>query len=184
MNALLKSSTCPDKETLRIHIIGALDGIELIERIVDPVLPWQGEPILAMDSQHRPLILSFDTHDTGRALVNGLRAMEQAWLHHPLLSRVHPELFDHQAWGHLQLLLILPEPLPSIPLFANNREILLYTFQCLTVDGDLAILIEPQEKTESVFLARPPIVSEAPKTPPTLQKTELDTEEKRFFQSL
>jgi len=131
-------------EILRLLIINNLQSIIKGCSIIDAALPIPGEPILALTSNSKPVLVCFDIMDTQQALMAGLSAVDHTKKQHALIMRLHPQLEFEKSNDSIILVIIAPSAIPGADYcFRQDGSILFYTFQGISVNGETALLIEP-----------------------------------------
>ena len=128
--------------------------IQSLERILGPGhhiisrdLPFgSGHAILALAD--KPVLIAFDRHDGGQALLTGLKILEAFDDHRAWAFRLYPELLgnNQQAWQpeDISLYILAPSPPPGRNYLERGlSQIRILTFQALLIDGDICLLIEP-----------------------------------------
>jgi hypothetical protein len=122
-------------------------------------LPFDGNQILALDAERRPVIVSCDLRDGGRALLYGLAAMEGLAGHRAMLYRLYPTLFrsgtERGSIFRLEdarLIVLAPKRPPGGYYLDNAFPFLsIYTFRTVQVGDQLGLLIErcrPDQESE------------------------------------
>jgi hypothetical protein len=146
-----------------------------------------GRHIMAVDSQGRPILVSIDISDGGRALLAGLEALETLSENRAWLYKLYPALFEEgdknkRAFQIENIILVVVAPtLPPGQRYLRRviHQLKLFTFLPLKIGDELGIYIEahPSEATEQTTIER------------TLNRfrtgtTELNTREENYFESL
>lgn len=149
---------------------------------------------IALDAYQRLWVLSYNSHDPGRALLDGIAALQQTRDLLPLLRQAR--LVGGET--HECSLLVLTAELPAGSAeLARRAGIEWRRLRCLEVNGELGLLIEPAEvpalqparpqptAVNSRPVARgPQPATLTPLNPPNRRDTGLSPEEDAFFQHL
>lgn len=143
------------------------------------------DSLVAVDAYQRLWVLSFTTHEPGRALLDGMRALQQVrdllpWLKQARL--VSPEVEE------CSLLVLSPELPDGSTELCLRAGIDWRRLRFLEVNGELGLLIEPAEPL-SLQMSRTQTPGSAPPRPATLTPLSrngggLNPEEEAFFQHL
>jgi hypothetical protein len=154
MSVQLKTIALTSDEILQELITGSLPqvlgaGCELIANR----LPFEGNHLLCRDAEGRPVVVTWDGRDGGRALLAGLAAVAGLSDHRGLLYHLYPALF---AGGpryagpvfdgeEFRLALLAAKAPPGAAWLARACPALsVYTFRVLEVGGEIGLLIEPR----------------------------------------
>jgi hypothetical protein len=149
------------------------------------------DTVVALDAYQRLWVLSFNSHDPGRALLDGIAALQQVRDLLPLLRQAR--LVGVEATECSLLVLTAELPAGSVEL-ARRAGVEWRRLRCLEVNGELGLLIEPAEtpalqppRTQPEA-ANPKPVGQAPQpgtlTPLSRRDSGLSPEEEAFFQHL
>jgi hypothetical protein len=161
MKLKIRESALSGHEELRTLLLDAANELAgENSKILEASLPWDGAPLLLVDSNHQPVLVSFEVENSRAALLNGLMAIEQLSAALPWLNRIHAHLEQKQLPP--RLVIVSPEPPPgaSIVLTACH-DFALFTYSALNVNGDTGLWLKPVEPPAQAAL--PPLpVSAAP----------------------
>ena len=144
------------------------------------------DTLIAVDAYQRLWVLSFTTHEAGHALLDGMRALQQArdllpWLKQARL--VSPEVEE------CSLLVLSPELPDGSTELCLRAGIDWRRLRFLEVNGELGLLIEPAEPLALQMTETQAPVPAAPPRPASLKPLQrnspgLSPEEEAFFQHL
>lgn len=149
------------------------------------------DTVVALDAYQRLWVLSFNSHDPGRALLDGIAALQQVRDLLPLLRQAR--LVGAEATECSLLILTAELPAGSAEL-ARRAGVEWRRLRCLEVNGELGLLIEPHEAAAlqpprpQPAAVNPQAVVPAPQpatlTPLNRRENGLSPEEEAFFQHL
>lgn len=130
------------------HLLG--ESCELITHN----LPFEGNPLVALDAEQRPAVITFDHRDGGRALLTGLTAVEGLTANRAMLYRLYPALFRGNRHNSaifriedIRLIVLAPTPPPGGTYLEQTfRSLTVCTFRILEVGGEIGLLIEPPQR--------------------------------------
>lgn len=125
--------------------------------IISDNLPFEGNHILALNSERQPTVVSYDARDGGRALLSGLAVIEGLTDNRAMLYRLYPALFrGTQQHGsifrveEMRLAVLSSRPPPGSAYLEHAfRSLSVYTFRILEVDGKIGLLIESSHPGEA-----------------------------------
>ncbi|MGE0370500.1 MAG: hypothetical protein AB7Q01_01285 [Gammaproteobacteria bacterium] len=166
------------------HILGA--GCT----VVSNDLPFDGNHLLCLDADRRPVLVTFDARDGGRALLAALAAIEGLSDNRGMLYRLYPALFQRDPPHRgavfrsedLRLVVLSPQAPPAAAYLAHAFPALsAQTFRILEVDGDIGVLIEPALRGTVPAGAVPPETSAPFRSGPE-SVVELTAQEERHFE--
>lgn len=161
MPPVLRNISIDDRTVLRQLILSSLETIFSSFQILDLEAPLPGEPILLLNQDKSLVILSFDLHDKGVALLNGLRASEKLRQEEVLFKRLYPALKQQTAdlRDSTKLFLLVPVDTKDElgPCFLNEK-ISAYTFQGIEANGEVLLIME-KVMIESASVKPAPIVT-------------------------
>jgi len=152
MNIHITNTSSISNDILQELVFQSLDRvIGSPHTIITGDLPYPGQHILALDQDKQPTLVSYDLHDSGRALLSGLSAMDGLVHNRSWLYRLYPALFSDQLnqnaalrIGDIKLAILSPEPIPgNLYIAMTLPNISMYTFQTLHADNNIGLLIEP-----------------------------------------
>lgn len=185
-----------DPEELRSLLIDAKEELAGENcRILEPRLPWEGHPILMVDTALHPVVVSFDIKRGETALLNGLRNVEHLSGLLPWINQVNEPLQQRQQPA--KLVVVSEAPVPGdVEILSANQYLSVFRCRVLEVNGDTGLWLEPctrttapdaQHRTEESKVddpapARPYVV--APGRPAEDPLPELSEEENAYFQQL
>lgn len=190
MSVHLRTVPLTSDEILKELVIDSLPHmLGESHEVITSNLPFEGNHILALDSQRQPAVITYDNRDGGRALLAGLSVIEGLANNRAMLYRLYPALFrgDRRNSGifrveEVRLILLSPNPPPGgVYLEQALRFVRVYTFRALEVDDTFGLLIEsPHRQAEERDIAGelPPTTSH-----PVFRSgnTALAAEEERYF---
>lgn len=148
------------------------------------------DTLVAVDAYHRLWVVSFTTHDPGRALLDGLSALQHIrdllpWMRQVRLIGTNVE--------ECSLLVLTPELPAGTAELCLRASVDWRRLRFLEVNGELGLMIEPGEGGGAQLQPRTQTASEAPAqtapqpgklTPMRREVTKLSAEEEAFFQHL
>ena len=155
--------------------------------VVADNLPFEGHHLLVLDDKHRPVIVSCDLRDGGRALLHGLAVVEGLTGHRGMLYRLYPSLFGNDPEHRFnfrqddaRLIVLAPRRPPGGRYLRRAFPFLsIYTFQTLEVGDQVGLLIEGEPPIEESRETR------AETVPPFRNGTQtLTQEEEQYFRDL
>jgi len=157
MTTKISTTSLNSDDTLSELIIQSLDRIlGSGHHIISRDLPLDsGHAILALAD--KPVLIVFDRHDGGQALLTGLKILEAFDNHRAWAFRLYPELLgnNQQAWQpeDIRLYILAPTPPPGQEYLEHGLpQLRILTFQALLIDGDINLLIEPSAEPNPVSL--------------------------------
>ena len=147
MHPKLTNVFISDIAGLRQLIVSSMETIFISFQILDLEAPLPGKPILLLNQDNCLVIISFDLHDRGNALLSGLRASEKLLDDILIFERLYPALRRRNSdlRERTELLLLTPADKtnqPGLDLF--NEKISAYTFRGIGVNGETMLMIEPE----------------------------------------
>ncbi len=151
MSIHLRTLSLTSDEILKELVTDSLPHILGSEfEIISDNLPFEGNHILALNSDRQPTVISYDARDGGRALLSGLAVIEGLTDNRAMLYRLYPALFrGTQQNGsifrveEMRLAVLSSRPPPGGAYLEHAfRSLTLYTFRLLEVDGKIGLLIE------------------------------------------
>lgn len=196
MKLSIHSAATGDREELRALLIDAADQLaESNCRILEAKLPWDGQPILLVDSELHPVLVSFDTGPGQSALLNGLQGAEQLAIALPWVNQVYDDLQKQQKAPRL-VVVSREAPPGAETILSSCPDLRCFTYRILNVNGEAGIWLEPIARPAPMPAqaapAHPvsvePITKAQPETRPTTATVTalpaLSNEESAFFQQL
>ncbi len=142
MTPKIENAETRDHEQLRTLLIDAAQQlIGTGSSVLEPRLPWDGQPILLADATLHPVLISFDAEHSEPALLNGLRGVEQlsnalAWV-----NQVYDTLQQRQLAP--KLVVVSKEfPPGAQATLGRCAELSLFRYRLLKVDGENAVWLE------------------------------------------
>ncbi|MCK5091402.1 MAG: hypothetical protein KAR30_02640 [Gammaproteobacteria bacterium] len=147
MHPKLTNIFISDIAELRQLIISSMETIFSSFQILDLEAPLPGKPILLLNQDNCLVIISFDLHDIGNALLNGLRASEKLLCEAQLFEKLYPALRKKNLnlRERIKLLLLTPaDKTNELSLDLFNEKISAYTFRGIGVNGEPMLMIEPE----------------------------------------
>ena len=171
--------------TLQIHPVAEIDANDLRHLVVanlgtllgegaalvENMPPIDGCCLATSDMHDRPVLLSFDVVDSQRALLNGLRWMDQ-------LNSEMASLFLQDYHPPAELLVLAPAAPPGMAIFSGPCPVSWRRIQVLSVNGELGMVIGPavEESADAAHVQ--------PERRPTIVESVLNPEEERHFSQL
>lgn len=146
MHPILTNISISDRTELRQLILSSLETLFNSFQILDLEAPLPGEPILLLNQDKSLIIVSFDMHDSGNALVNGLLAAEKILREAALFKRLYPALKQQSAglYESTKLFLLTPADITDeIGHSFLNEKVSIYTFRGIGINGETTLMIEP-----------------------------------------
>ena len=130
------------------RIIGGL------HHVIARDLPVNGHHVLATDKQRRPVLVTFDPADGGRAFLSAMSALEHLQGNRAWLFRLYPSLFEqNQSTPHairledMRLILVAPEAPPgSILLRKMIPQLDIMTYQAISINGEIGLLLTDEQQ--------------------------------------
>jgi hypothetical protein len=155
--------------------------------IISDNLPFEGNHVLALNSERQPTVVSYDARDGGRALLSGLAVIDGLTDNRAMLYRLYPALFrGTQQNGsifrveEMRLAVLSSKPPPGGAYLEHAfRSLSIYTFRILEIDGKIGLLIENPRLGESGTVN--PFPRSSPKTTFRVGGTALSAEEENHF---
>ena len=148
------------------------------------------DTVVAIDAYQRLWVMSFSSHDPGRALLDGIAALQQI---RDLLPWLRQARLVGSEVSECSLLVLTSElPTGSVEL-ARRAGVEWRRLRCLEVNGELGLLIEPPEAptlqpSRQPETLNPEPVKQSPQpatlTPLGRRDSGLSPEEEAFFQHL
>ncbi len=133
--------TSPD--AVRALVMASLESYSGISRVLDPELPCPGSPLLALDEEARPLIVSFDPSDGNEALLLGLQAWDELHRNRRWLARLHPELGEDLVTSGLRMMILTRETPAGVGSLSQNFPFITFcTFRILRLNGKTGVIID------------------------------------------
>lgn len=125
--------------------------------LISDNLPFEGHHILALNADRKPVLVTYDSRDGGRALLSGLAAAERLSENRAMLYRLYPSLFrgssDSSAIFRIEdlhLVILAPKPPPGgAYLYKSFRNLTTRSFRILEVDDKIGLLLESPCPDES-----------------------------------
>ncbi len=192
MNLHIQAVDHCDSEQLRALLIDAADQLAGDGcRLLESKLPWDGHPILLADADARPVLISFDLHDSQAALVSGLHASDQLSVALPWVNQVYPALDQQQKKP--RLMVITAEPPPGYQAVLRGDQMLrLFTAKVLRVNENMGLLLEALDRETvanpaDAIASGPRPLAHAVASPTTVDETneaQLSEQEAAYFQQL
>ncbi len=146
MPLILTNIAISDRAELRQLILSSMETLFSSFQILDLEAPLPGEPILLLNQDKNLIVVSFDVHDGGNALVNGLLAAEKILREEALFKRLYPALKQQAAGLYKSTKLFLLTPVDIMNEVGHsflNEKVSIYTFRGIGVNGETTLMIEP-----------------------------------------
>lgn len=148
------------------------------------------DTLIAVDAYARLWVVSFATHDPGRALLDGLSALQQV---RDLLPWMRQVRLVGSNVEQCSLLVLTPELPPGTAELCHRASVDWRRLRFLEVNGELGLLIESGDSSGAQLQLRAQTASEPPAqttpqpgklTPMRREAAKLSAEEEAFFQHL
>jgi len=181
VNLCVNSEPLPAEPGLRRLITTALGALLGNGRVVAESLSLPGLPILALDGDGNPVLISFDPEDGGQAILSGLGALEALTANGAFWLPLCPALADLENLDTLRLLVLVATPPPGArQLVARDQRVRVHTMRAVRVNGETALMTEVLSDPET-----PTAVPEKPSASRfRFGDVALDSTEKAFFEHL
>jgi len=142
MRLHIQTTPICSEEELRTLLIDAADELAgANSQVLEAKLPWDGYPILLVDAQNHPVLVSFDTDNSQTALFNGLRATEQLAVALPWVNQVYEDLRHQQKAP--RLVVVGREPPPgTAAVLGGCPRLTLFTYKVLRINDDTGVWLE------------------------------------------
>ena len=142
MKFSITASNPDDVEQLRCLLLDASEDLSGPgSRILESGMTGAGSPILILDADHHPVVVSFDLENGEKALIEGLRAIELINTAHPWLSQVYADLQEGQQPA--KLIVVSRNPVPgSATILAACPGLRLYIFKLLRINDETALWLD------------------------------------------
>jgi len=143
------ATNIPDTDVLRALIAESLPSVIKGCSIIDAEVPLPGMPILVLNSDNQALFVFFDHHNAQNALMTGLAAMKQIKQQHRLVNRLYPRLDITES---ATLVIMTTATIQGdYSYFQNDGSILFYTFRGISVNNEIALLIESSTFNDEII---------------------------------
>lgn len=180
-----------DREELRALLLDAAEELAGPGAgVLEPRLPWDGHPILLVDAEQRPVLVSFDNLNAQASLLSGLNATEMLSTALPWLNRIYEALGEKQLAPKL-VVVSRDAPPGSDPVLNQCACLRLFQFRALRVNGETGLLLEPLQATAAAVTPTASAAQPQPRIQPVdpLPSHEqslppLSGEEDAYFQQL
>ena len=133
----------PGADALRRLIIDSLGPVLGGGTVVVPELPIDGGPILALGTDGVPVVISFDAADATRAVVGGLKALEEVTRQGEWLLKLCPDIPPGTPFTSPRLVALAPEVPSGATRLTEGSGVFLYLYRTVRVNGELGLLVEP-----------------------------------------
>jgi len=158
--------------------------------VISDDLPYDGNHILALDSNNKAILLCCDNRDGGRALLNGLMVLDGLTSNRAWLYRLYPALFKEHSNNpggfkleNIRLMILAPTPPPGGAYLNHLCPSLIYFLaRALEINGEIGLFLDKQEvsiSSEECQDTTPEPIVAHPFRSATLSLTE---EEETYFQ--
>jgi len=195
MKLRIEPAPTSDREQLRALLIDATEQLAGVDsKVLEPKLPWDGQPILVADTDLHPVLISFDHQQSQSALVNGLQGIEQLTAALPWVNQVYDVLQQRQAPP--KLVVVSNEfPPGATAVLYDCPNLKIFRYQVLRVNGETGLWLEQLNDTRQTAREVTPQVTarQASAIPvkaverssrPDGKLPELSDEEAAYFQQL
>ena len=172
-----------------------LDEVEQLagggSRVLEPKLPWEGHPILLVDAELHPVVVSFDVEQGQTALINGLAAVEKLSAALAWVNQVYESLQQRQQPP--MLVVISPQyPPGTSAILSACPGLRLLQFRIMRVNSETGLWLEAltEQSRGNSDLAPPRKVTTVPipvsdhEPPAEDDLPALSNEETTYFQQL
>ena len=197
MHPKLTNISISNIDELRQLIASSMETIFNSYQILDLEAPLPGKPILLLSQDNCLVIISFDLHDTGDALLNGLRASEKLLCEAEIFKKLYPILQKKNLNLRERIKLLLLTPADKTNKLGHdlfNDQVSIYTFRGISVNGETMLMIEPEiplsspsynnKRKSDPELDREPMIDASFDKDPELSTEKLSTDEVLFFKQL
>ena len=172
----------PSREVLRLLISQSLQTIADKPMLLDVDMPCAGNPLIAVDSNKAPIVISFDQDEPEKALVMGLAARDDITSNRALIHRLYPVLTEDSILNNLHLVIMSPGTPPGITGLARSDSLLsAYTIRALRVNNELGLLVDLVAGTET---RRQPTAKPAVQAVRARNNMSLTADESAYFAGL
>ena len=150
--------TLTSNDILQELVYQSLDRITGgLHHVISRDLPVNGHHVLAMDKHRRPILITFDPADGGRAFLSAMSALEHLQENRGWLFRLYPALFEQNnsmpqaiRIEDMRLILVSPEPPPGSKLLRNMiPQLAIMTFQAISINGEIGLLLSDETHSHS-----------------------------------
>jgi len=192
MKLRIHTSDISGQEELRTLL---LDAIEQLAgsgcKILESKLPWDGHPILLVDAELHPVLISFDPQQNLSALLNGLQATEQLTTALPWVNQVYDDLQKQQRPP--RLVVVSSEPPPgATAILSTCASLSIFQYKVLNINGETGLWLDrvgALARTQQIHEPAPapvpqPAVVADETTPESESMPDLSEEERSYFQQL
>jgi len=142
MKLCIETSEPCDREELRTLLIDAAE--QLLgsgSTLLEAKLPWDGNPILFVDADGHPVLISFDPEQSQSALLNGLQTSEQLSSALLWVNQVYEALENRQL--PVRLIIVSRDyPPGSQAILSGCPQLALYRYRTLSINGETGIWLE------------------------------------------
>ena len=158
--------------------------------LITAQLPFDGNHILAMNVENRPVVISHDKDDGGMALLSGIAALEKLtsdsnliYRSYPRLAEISPSSDDLLTTEAVQLVILSPREVPGT-MYLNKvlHNISFYTYHVLKINDDIGLYIETSNSNDDEKYSIN--LQSAPQAEFRTGRTNLSKEEELFFQEM
>jgi hypothetical protein len=188
----IHSTTLDSNKDLHELVLQSMDQIlGTSYEIITDKLPFDGNHILALDEERKPVVITYDNDDSGKALLSGIAVLEKLMSSRELLYRLYPRLAEITSSDDpmlsiedILLIILAPQAIPGAHYLTRLLpNVSVYTHHTLKINDDVGLLIEPTTpKIDDKFS----IDLAANLQPPEFRtgRFNLDEEEELFFQQI
>lgn len=142
MKLAIQRQTDIDPEGLRALLLDALDELAGPGHcLLEPMLAWEGHPLLLADADARPVLVSFDLRDSSAALLNGLQACDRLTAGLAWVNQVYPALKQREEAPRLIVVTAGAPPGAQCAL-AGCAGLELFSCEVLSVNDSQGVLLE------------------------------------------
>ncbi|MDH4229748.1 MAG: hypothetical protein OEW11_08415 [Nitrospirota bacterium] len=169
MAPLIQAEPLPPEDELRPLIAQSLAGVLGVSRVLVAELPLPGPsgvspamshasvsnvsarmlaPMLALDAEGLPVVVSFDLGDGSAALIGGASAHAALTGRGAWLARLCPSIPTDTPLESMRVLVLAPHIGEGLPLLiSGNENLALATMAALRVGGELSLMLTPWQSS-------------------------------------
>ena len=133
----------PSREVLRLLISQSLQTIADKPMLLDADMPCAGNPLIVVDSNKAPIVISFDQNEPEKALIMGLAARDDITSNRALINRLYPVLTEDSILNNLHLVIMSPGAPPGITgLVKSDSRLSACILRAVRVNNELGLLVD------------------------------------------
>jgi len=147
----IHSTTLDSNEDLHELVIQSMDQIlGATYEVISAKLPFEGNHILVLDEENKPIVISYDNDDGGKALLSGIGVLEKLIINKELLYHLYPRLAEIMSSNDdvlsiedILLIILAPRPIPGAHYLTKLLpNVSVYTHHTLKINDEIGLLIE------------------------------------------